>query len=176
MRHPTEGVLRRLVDEPAGVSEPDRRHVAECPVCLAGLAAAQEDAVFAGAALHGDAATGVGVDSAWRRLSAALPTGASPPAPARARRSRALLRRPAIAALAFGVVVAGAGVAAANDWLPIFHTEQVAPLELNTADLVALPDLSAYGDLAPSGNPDVHQVPDAEAAAGFTGLDVPEVV
>src|SRR3954447_25627335 len=173
MRHPTEGVLRRLVDEPAGVSEPDRRHVAECPVCLAGLAAAQEDAVFAGAALHGDAATGVGVDAAWRRLSAALPTGASRQAPARAGRSRALLRRPAIAALAFGVVVAGAGVAGANDWLPIFHTEQVAPISVSNADLVSLPDLSAYGDVETTGGGDVHQVADASAAAAFTGLDVP---
>src|SRR4051812_16916341 len=175
MRHPTEGVLRRLVDEPAGVSEPDRRHVAECPVCLAGLAAAQEDAVFAGAALHGDAATGVGVDAAWRRLSAGLPTGASRQAPARAGRSRALLRRPAIAALAFGVVVAGAGVAAANDWLPIFHTEQVAPISVSNADLVSLPDLSAYGDVETTGGGDVHQVADAQAAADFTSLDVPKV-
>lgn len=45
MRHPTEGTLRRLVDEPAGVTDADREHVAGCPVCLSGLAAAQEDAV-----------------------------------------------------------------------------------------------------------------------------------
>jgi hypothetical protein len=173
MRHPTEGVLRRLVDEPAGVSDPDRRHVADCRTCLAGLASAQADSQFAAAALHSDAAPDV--DVAWRRLSASLPAAETRRVPAKAR-SRGLLRRPAIAALAFGVVVAGAGVAAANDWLPIFHTEKVAPLELNSADLVALPDLSAYGDLEPSGNPDVHQVPDAESAAGFTGLDVPEVV
>ena len=29
MRHPTEGVLRRLVDEPAGVADADRAHVAD---------------------------------------------------------------------------------------------------------------------------------------------------
>ena len=34
MRHPTEGVLRRLVDEPAGVADDDRAHVAGCPSCL----------------------------------------------------------------------------------------------------------------------------------------------
>ena len=33
MRHPTEGTLRRLVDEPAGVTDANRRHVAECPDC-----------------------------------------------------------------------------------------------------------------------------------------------
>ena len=41
MRHPTEGTLRRLIDEPAGVSDADRRHVAECAGCLAGVAAAR---------------------------------------------------------------------------------------------------------------------------------------
>ena len=36
MRHPSEGVLRRLVDEPAGVTDDDRAHVAGCPTCLRG--------------------------------------------------------------------------------------------------------------------------------------------
>src|SRR3712207_6571884 len=44
MRHPTEGVLRRLVDEPAGVADADRAHVAGCGTCLAGLEAARADA------------------------------------------------------------------------------------------------------------------------------------
>lgn len=37
MRHPTEGALRRLVDEPAGVADADREHVAGCAVCLSEL-------------------------------------------------------------------------------------------------------------------------------------------
>ena len=51
MRHPIDGTLRRLVDEPAGVAQADREHVAGCPVCLSGLAAAQDDAAVTGAAL-----------------------------------------------------------------------------------------------------------------------------
>jgi len=86
-----------------------------------------------------------------------------------------LLRRPSIAALAFAVVLGGAGAAAANDWLKIFGTEQVAPVRITTADLVALPDLSAYGDLAFTDEPEVHTVPDAATAAAETGLDVPSV-
>ena len=93
----------------------------------------------------------------------------------RAGRSRAVLRRPVVAALAVAVVLAGAGTAAANDWLQIFRTEQIAPVSISTADLVALPDLSAYGELAVTGDPDVHEVADAAAAAAETGLDVPEV-
>ena len=174
MRHPTEGVLRRLVDEPAGVSDADRRHVADCPVCLAGLAAAREDATVVGAALRSDGAADVDPVAAWQRLSTALPGPGGTATPASRRRS-GRLRRPAAAALAFVVVLGGAGVAAANDWLPIFRTEQVAPLEVSTADLVALPDLTAYGDVELTGDDGPHPVPDAAAAGEQTGLDVPEV-
>ena len=40
MRHPTDGTLRRLLDEPAGVPDNDREHVAGCSACLSRLAAA----------------------------------------------------------------------------------------------------------------------------------------
>jgi len=90
-------------------------------------------------------------------------------------RSRAVLRRPVVAALAVAVALTGAGTAAANDWLRIFRTEQVAPVSITTADLIALPDLNAYGDLAVTADPGVHEVPDAATAAAESGLDVPEV-
>src|SRR5215207_9951687 len=177
MRHPTEGVLRRLLDEPAGVADSDREHVAGCPQCLGGLAAMREDAVLVEAALATESGADVDVAAAWRRLSTAAP-GTGPgraAAPRRAGGSRAILRRPAAAALAVAVVLAGAGTAAANDWLQIFRTEQIAPVSLSTADLNALPDLRAYGDVVVTGEPDVHEVPNAAAAAAETGLDVPEV-
>ena len=181
MRHPTEGVLRRLLDEPAGVPDADRRHVAECPVCLVELAAAREDATSVATALDVERAEHVDVDAAWERLSAGLGRTSAPAAavtqlaPARARRRGALLRRPAVAALAFATVLTGAGVAAANDWLPIFRTEQVAPVEVTSTELVQVPDLSAYGDVEFVQDPNTQQVADAESAAGYTGLDVPEV-
>jgi hypothetical protein len=178
MRHPTEGVLRRLLDEPAGVSDPDREHVADCPVCLMGLAAAREDAAVADAALRTEGGPALDLPAAWHRLSTALPAHGSEPAPARARtrRSHTVLRRPVVAALAFAVVLTGAGAAAANDWLQIFRTEQIEPVSLSSADLLALPDLRAYGDVAVTGDGGVHEVGDAAAAAAQTGLEVPEVV
>src|SRR3954468_334836 len=101
MRHPSEGVLRRLLDEPAGVTDPDRRHVAGCPQCLAELAAARKDAALVGAALGYDAATDVDVPAAWQRLSPAArapaPAPIGSPAPARTGRVRALVRRPVVA-------------------------------------------------------------------------------
>jgi hypothetical protein len=147
MPHPTGGVLRRLLAEPAGVAHSERQHVVGCQQCLGRLAAARQDAA----------------------------TGPEPAAQPRARRFRGYLRQPAAAAVAVLVVVTGAGAAAARDWLEIFRTEQVAPVSITTDDLVALPDLSAYGDLDVTGEPDVHEVADAAAAAAETGLDVPQV-
>jgi hypothetical protein len=177
MRHPAEGLLRRLLDEPAGVADRDRRHVAGCPHCLDGLAAMREDAVLVGAALAPR-----GPRRRRRRRVAAPVDGATAPPRGRgggaararrARRSRALLRRPAAAALAVAAVLTGTGVAAASGWLEIFRTEQVAPVSLSTADLIALPDLSAYGEVEVTGEADVRQVPRRAAAARRTGLDVP---
>jgi len=75
MRHPTDGALRRLVDEPAGVADADREHVADCPACLAGLVAARDDAAEAERSVAVEVA--VDVDAAWQRLSrsAALVVG-----------------------------------------------------------------------------------------------------
>ncbi|CAA9227887.1 MAG: FIG00684152: hypothetical protein [uncultured Blastococcus sp.] len=178
MRHPTEGVLRRLIDEPAGVSVPDREHVAGCTVCLTDLATARDDAALVGGALRSEAGPDVDVPAAWQRLAAALPRAEQgrAAAPARPARSRAFLRRPAAAAIAVAVVLTGAGTAAANDWFQIFSTEQIAPVGLSTADLVALPDLSAYGDVeVTGGGDDLREVPDAATAEEETGLEVPEV-
>ena len=169
-RHPDEGVLRRLLDEPAGVADPDRRHVADCTACLTALAAVRADAETVGAALSASVETDT--DAAWHRLTTAATRSAavSPPT-----RSRSLVRRPAAAVLAFAVVLTGAGTAAANDWLPIFRTEQIATVTISPDSLVALPDLEAYGDLVVAKEPELREVPDAAAAAAATGLDVPAV-
>jgi hypothetical protein len=179
MRHPNEGVLRRLVDEPAGVTDADRRHVASCPGCLAELDAVRSQAQLVGAALA-PSTSAIDPDAAWARLTA---TTHGPTVPVRRQvptrfgreRWRAAVRRPAVAVLSTVVVLAGAGVAAANDWLPIFQTERVAPFEVTSTELVQVPDLSAYGDVTFTHPPETKQVADAGAAAGYTALDVPEV-
>ncbi|MEV6633057.1 hypothetical protein AB0M54_20140 [Actinoplanes sp. NPDC051470] len=79
MRHPTDGTLRRLLDEPAGVAAADRAHVADCRTCLSALAAAREDALLVGTALQTSASSASSasfassdVDAGWSRLSDAL--------------------------------------------------------------------------------------------------------
>lgn len=185
MRHPGDGTLRRLVDEPAGVTDAERDHVAACPACLAELAAARHDAAAVGAALQAEPVTDL--DASWRRLSAAVTTerpaaqpatvsrpGAATSRPG-ARRWRSRLRHPVVAGVGVAVLLAGGGAAAATDWFQAFRTEQVAPLSVTQADLVAIPDLSAYGDLAPVSEPRVRSVPDAAAAQEATGLVLPDV-
>jgi len=178
MRHPTDGVLRRLLDEPVGVADADREHVAGCPVCLSGLAAARKDAQVAGAALGSGLSTELAdVDVGWWRLSGAVGgegrrrgTTAAP-----AHRWRAALRSPVVAAFGVVALLAGAGAAAAVDWLQIFRTEQIAPVTVTEADLVALPDLSAYGEVEVSADTNAHEVANADAAKKATGLSVPRV-
>src|SRR6476619_6061338 len=119
MRHPSDGTLRRLVDEPDGVGDIDREHVASCRECLSGLAAAQEDAALTAAALALDVTPDV--DAAWQRLSHATGDAeraqVTAPAPAASRRWRAGLRSPVVAAVGVAALLAGAGAAAAADWL-----------------------------------------------------------
>ncbi|MDG6106675.1 hypothetical protein Daura_28915 [Dactylosporangium aurantiacum] len=174
MRHPTDGTLRRLVDEPAGVADTDREHVAGCPVCLTGLDAARQDAAAAGAALWLDAGD-VDVDAAWRRLSAADGAPRRTVQVAPRRRWRVALRSPVVAAVAAVALLTGATAAAATDWLEIFRTDRIAPVTVTQADLVAMPDLSAYGDLTVTNGPAVRTVADAAAAQEATGLTVPRV-
>jgi hypothetical protein len=138
----------------------------------------REDAALVDAALATAGGADVDVAAAWQRLStaASAPGPGRAAAPPRAGRARAVLRRPVVAALAVAVVLTGAGTAAAGGWLEIFQTERIAPVSLTPDDLIALPDLDAYGDVTVSGDGAVmHEVDDAAAAAADTGLDVPEV-
>jgi hypothetical protein len=170
MRHPSDGTLRRLVDEPAGVADADRDHVAGCQTCLTGVAGAQRDAALTGAALHSE--VDADVDAGWSRLSQAM-AGEAVVRPVK-RRWRPALRSPVVAAVAAVALLTGAGAAAAADWLQIFRTERIAPITISQADLLKIPDLSAYGDTKIT-EVDISQVADAAAAEKATGLEVPQV-
>ncbi|MEV0716530.1 hypothetical protein [Asanoa sp. NPDC050611] len=173
MRHPTDGTLRRLLDEPAGVADADRAHIAGCQRCRAELAAVRRDADAAADALHVE--TGADVDGAWRRLSHAVAAEERPRAAAAPRRGwRTWLRSPAVAAVGVAAVLVGAGAAAAGDWLQVFRTERIAPVTAPEADLVKIPELDQFGDLVPTEKLDIQRVADAAAAAKASGLTVPE--
>src|ERR1700712_3816594 len=111
MRHPTEGVLRRLVDEPAGVADADRAHIAGCSACLSGVDRARTDAVATGAVLTAPPLDAADVDGAWHRLSTRAAAQRPAVAAPRPRRVRPALRSPLAAALGAVVILAGAGAA-----------------------------------------------------------------
>jgi hypothetical protein len=169
-------MLRRLVDEPAGVADADREHVRNCAACLSRLAAAKQDAIAASSALNVQVAP-PDVDAGLGRLSRALADDHTTAArPTRwARRWRPALTSPVIAGVGVLALVGGASAAAANDWLQVFRTEQIAPVSVTAADLVQLPDLSGYGDLEVGAEPRMRQVTSASAAEAVTGLAAAEV-
>jgi hypothetical protein len=59
--------------------------------------------------------------------------------------------------------------------VPILRSQRATPVAITTSELVALPDLSDYGDVVVDRAADVHAATSAAAAAAETGLDVPEV-
>lgn len=192
MSHPSEGLLRRAVDEPAAMGDAERAHLAGCARCRGELAAAiaDRDAVAALLATGAGPAPGPApdvkaapdVDAAWRRLSATLDAAdprvaplAGPP-PRQARRTR--LRRPLVAVAAAAVVAIGTtAAAAAADWLPIFQPEKVTAvtLDVRDVDVAGMPDLSAYGELSAPPGVEPTTVASAAEAARRSGLDVPAV-
>ncbi|GAA0954302.1 hypothetical protein [Virgisporangium aurantiacum] len=167
MRHPADGTLRRLLDEPDGVADSDREHIVACPACRAKLITMKEDAVAARNALDFEVTTDV--DAAWQRLSHSERT------PAKVRTRRWGISRPLVAVVGVVVILSGASTAAATDWLQIFRAERVAPVSAPRADLISLPDLDEFGTVEVTSKVDIRPMADAQAAEKVTGFAVPRV-
>lgn len=167
MRHPAEGLLRRLLDEPDGVAEIHHEHVAACPQCRERMDAVSASMRWAESALRLD--VDPDVDAGWQRLTARLHTEAVP-RPVRRRR----LRTPLVAVVGVAAILTGATAAAAGDWFPIFRTEQVAPVTVPEADLVRLPELSEFGTMRVESRPNLRDAGDARTAREVTGLASPQ--
>jgi hypothetical protein len=169
MRHPGDGLLRRLLDEPDGVADSDRSHVDGCATCSSRLLAVSADAAEVEAALRLD--VDVDVDAAWACLVAAA--GHESPRPVRQRRR--LKRTPVIAVAGVLALLGGASAAAAGNWFQIFRTEQVTPITVPQADLVQLPELDEFGTMRVESRPRIRDVEDARTARETTGLASPRI-
>ncbi|GLX93053.1 hypothetical protein [Herbidospora sp. NBRC 101105] len=169
MRHPTDGTLRRLLDEPDGVADADRDHIAHCPACQEGLNVARDDAAFAATVLRTEIE--VDVDTAWTRFSTRPPVKEATVLS----RWRSRLRSPVVAIAGAAVLVTGAGAAAAADWFQIFHAERVAPVTAPQAELAKIPELDEFGDLVVTDEISVRRAPDVTAAQEASGLTLPAV-
>jgi hypothetical protein len=187
LRHPDEGTLRRLLDEPVAVAIAEERHVDSCPRCLARIASMYDDDAFITQAFITQSLRAqpevAGAEEALERFHAApgepvraLPRDHRVPARRPARRRRLL--RPATAVTAALVLTGGTAAAAATHLVPIFQPERVTPVVVSAGDLSSLADLSRFGTF--SGQTNLRLTPEPSASAlseaagfGFTAVTPP---
>ena len=182
--HPSEGMLRRIVDEPLLVADRVKVHAKSCRRCSARLASFSAEVSSTRRLLPMNPAVAVDVKVGWarvqRRLSTAQPGRRRsvgerlPQRLAHPGRAGGVVATIAVLAITTGTVTAVAGV----QWTQIFAPTKVAPLAVTRSELLALPHLSEFGRLA--GVEDLKLIPEpslaaAESAAGVT-LSMPSTL
>ena len=151
MRHATEGMLRRLADEPSAVPDAVRSHLAGCPRCDSRQLQISQDAEQCARLLSGPRLV-PDVESGWRRLQQELHLPAAsrsgwrtltPAIPRRAHRFRRVSQRTGVVIGAAGIVAAG--TAAAATLTTVFAPVRVAPVQLSNSDLQAVSAFMGVG-------------------------------
>jgi len=169
--HLSDGTLRRMVDDPDVHNGADARHLETCPACQARLESVAGDArsitsLMAAPELKLDVA------SAFKRVQAA------PAAQPRFGFRLPVARpgsRPMVLAFATAVaVVALLATVIAQD-NNVFAPNTVTPVPVTLADMQALSQLSAYGDVSWTTQPDMQIVTTAAEAQQISGLKPPDV-
>jgi hypothetical protein len=156
-RHPSQSVLRQILDEPGAVPEADRTHAASCATCRLRSEAMAADATAAAAVLSGPASpVSEAVDSlpALRRLRSAEP-GSVPAKPALIDRirtraqlaGRRSLRVGAILALVVASMGTLVATGVASNIIQIFQPESFVAVPIDVTSLGTLPDLSGFGSV-----------------------------
>lgn len=170
MRHLTDGVLRRMYDEPYGLDEETRAHYKSCPDCQARFSSVADDARHVLALM---AVPGATVDPAQ-----ALVQIRSRSRPARSSRLvvfRSTWKRPVLGGLAAAAVAGGlaatmAFTPLAANLVQIFQPTQVTPVVINQGDLNGLDAFSRWGDVKGGQTPTLQQAETAEEASQVSGL------
>ena len=149
MRHVSDGVLRRLADEPDSVADRNAQHTSMCRRCRARQQRIVADSAFAQRLLGGPQLL-PNVDAAWSRLVA------TPASVRGARVERAAPRswRLAGVSVSSGMAIGGAGLvvagaAAAVTLTAVVAPRHVAPIPVATGDLQSF--VSAVGLSGPAG-------------------------
>jgi hypothetical protein len=169
MAHLSDGTLRRMVDDPDSGPATDARHLEGCPDCAARLATMGDEA-------HAIAAL-LAVPDAKVDLAAAFDQVRS----ARAARPRFVLRLPVLGPVSRPVMVGLAAALAAVALLAtaiaqdgtLFAPNKVTAVPVTVADMQALSQLSNYGTVSWTSQPQLQVVASAAAAQSASGLVPP---
>ena len=176
--HPSDGTLRRSLDEPVAADMASRAHVASCARCAGRLQRMSTDAAAVQAMLASNDPV-VDVAAARSRLSGSEAAGAgattqrsAKPLRTRSARTSRVLTGVAVAGLASVLLVA---TGAAQDFLSLFRPTQLAAVPVTAADVRSLAGLTSYGTV--NGGPTIayQAEPDAAAAGAAAGISAPVV-
>ncbi|MHB8612594.1 MAG: hypothetical protein ACYDAL_09220 [Candidatus Dormibacteraceae bacterium] len=171
MAHLSDGTLRRMVDEPDAHGGADARHLETCAGCQARYSTVSRDA-RAISSLLGAPELNVDIASAFNRVQAA------PAARPRFGLRLPMMRpgsRPLVLAFATAVAAVALLVTAIAQDSNTFTPQTLAPVPVTMADMQALSQLSAYGTISWTKQPQPQIVTSADEAKTISGLPVPKV-
>ena len=185
-RHPSDGTLRRLLDEPVAVAVADEDHASDCQRCQTVIGRMHEDDMFVTLRL-GENVELTSPEVALERLRtvertrpALAPTAGQgwlggPMEPVRRGRRRRPLLRPVTVITSALVLVGGATAAAATGLVPIFEPESVAPVVIQAGDIASLQALSRFGRITGTSGLDLTPEGSASGLASAAGFALPTV-
>ena len=171
MAHLSEGTLRRMVDEPDAHSGADKRHLETCAECQARYGTVSKDALAISSLLTAPELK-VDVASAFQRVSSA------PAARPRFGFRLPLMRpgsRPIVLAFATAVAAIALLVTAIAQDGNTFTPQTLTPVPVTMADMQSLSQLSAYGTVSWTKQPQPQIATSADEAQSISGLPVPKV-
>lgn len=171
MAHLSDGTLRRMVDEPAAHGGADARHLETCADCEARYSTVSKDA-HAISSLMTAPELKVDVASAFNRVRTA------PAARPRFGLRLPMMRpgsRPVVLAFATAVAAIALLVTAIAQDSNTFTPQTLTPVPVTMADMEALSQLSAYGTITWTKQPQPQIATSAAEATTVSGLPVPKV-
>lgn len=173
MKHVSDGILRRMLDEPLAAPARDRRHYSGCPVCKGSLAQMRQDA-HAVASTFGQGIPRPDLNTARQSLDARKDS-------ARMRTAgRSTLWMRTVHTPRWTWAIVGAALvallvsftparSAADGWFTIFQARQFSTISLTRGELRTLPNLRHLGTLHVARGLRAHQFTSQSAAERVTG-------
>lgn len=179
MRHPTDGMLRRLYDEPMAVPAVQRDHVKTCDRCQGRADEIQQASQYA-ASLLAHRPREVNTMRALVNVQARLATESAASVRMGLREQTRLgvkrLTQPLLAASAGLAVLAGLTLTPAGSLaqqaLDVFQPAQIAAVPVTNAEMQSLPSLRALGTIRIARNRQAQTATNPAQASSLSGMAV----